>query len=72
MPLPALMVRVILGIIFIALLAVSSSAVEEMPSKQILILASYNPGLKWTDSISNEIVKQLSIENFDQLFNRNI
>ncbi|MDD4094396.1 MAG: hypothetical protein PHF94_07255, partial [Methanothrix sp.] len=29
--------------------------------KQILILASYNPGLIWTDSIGNEIQNQLSM-----------
>jgi len=38
-----------------------SSALEENTSKQILILASYNPGLRWTDSIGNEIENELFI-----------
>ena len=46
--------------LFITLVA-SSSAFEEESSKQILILASYNPGLRWTDSVGNEIENQLSI-----------
>jgi hypothetical protein len=44
-----------------ALLFAASSAVEESSPKKVLILASYNPGLKWTDSISDGAVNQLSI-----------
>jgi uncharacterized protein YjbI with pentapeptide repeats len=49
-----------LCLLFITL-AASSSAFEEGSSRQILILASYNPGLPWTDSVGNEIKNQLSI-----------
>ena len=48
--------RVILGICMLAvLLSVASSAVEESPPTQVLILASYHPGMKWEDSIDSEI-----------------
>jgi hypothetical protein len=45
----------------ISALVGNSLASEENNSKQILILASYNPGLKWTDSIGSEIESQLSM-----------
>ena len=41
--------------LFVALLSVNSSAVEESHPKQILILASYHPGMKWEDSIDSAI-----------------
>ena len=41
--------------LFVALLSANSSAVEESHPKQILILASYNPGMKWEDSIDSAI-----------------
>jgi hypothetical protein len=55
------LVRFVIGILLIAFLVMDSLAVEDSNSKQILILASYNPGLRWTDSIGNEIENQLSI-----------
>jgi len=55
------MVKFIIGFLLIAFLVTGSLASEEKTSKQILILASYNPGLRWTDSIGREIVNQLSI-----------
>ena len=55
------MIKFITGFLLIAFLVTGSLATEEKTSKQILILASYNPGLRWTDSIGREIVNQLSI-----------
>ncbi len=54
-------IRLIPMMILVFFLIASSSGTEERTSKQILILASYNPGLKWTDSIGSEIENQLSI-----------
>ncbi len=54
------MIRVVVGIFLLASLTTGSLAIED-ESKQILILASYNPGLKWTDSIGSEIENQISI-----------
>jgi len=55
-------IRLDIKICFIlALLIISSCAAKEAASKQILILASYNPGLKWTDSLGDAIEDQLSI-----------
>ena len=55
------LVKFIFGFLLIAFLVTGSLAVEEKTSKQILILASYNPGLRWTDSIGSEIENQLAI-----------
>jgi len=55
------LVKFIIGFLLIAFLVTGSLATEEKTSKQILILASYNPGLRWTDSIGSEIENQLSI-----------
>jgi len=55
------LVKFILGFLLIAFLITGSLAAEEQTSKQILILASYNPGLRWTDSIGSEIENQLAI-----------
>jgi len=33
----------------------ASSTVQESSSKKVLILASYNPGMKWEDEIISEI-----------------
>jgi uncharacterized protein YjbI with pentapeptide repeats/basic membrane lipoprotein Med (substrate-binding protein (PBP1-ABC) superfamily) len=56
-----LIIRMIIGILMVAILVTNSYATEEKSPKQILILASYNPGLRWTDSIGSEIENQLSI-----------
>lgn len=61
MSLRAYMIKFIIGSLLISFLVTGSLAVEEKPFKQILILASYNPGLRWTDSIGSEIENQLSI-----------
>jgi hypothetical protein len=53
--------KLILAFILISAFIANSLANEENSSKQILILASYNPGLKWTDSIGSEIENQLSM-----------
>ncbi|MDQ1282867.1 MAG: hypothetical protein QG666_657, partial [Euryarchaeota archaeon] len=53
--------RLILGFILISAFIANSIANEENNPKQILILASYNPGLVWTDSIGSEIENQLSM-----------
>ena len=45
----------------IAFLVTGSLAAEESTSKQILILASYNLGMKWDDSIISEIEHQFAI-----------
>ena len=55
------LVKFIIGYLLIAFLVTGSLASEEKTSKQILILASYNPGLRWTDSIGSEIENQLAI-----------
>jgi ABC-type uncharacterized transport system substrate-binding protein len=55
------LIRFIIGFLLISFLVTDSIAVEEKTSKQILILASYNPGLRWTDSIGGEIENQLAI-----------
>ena len=55
------LVKFIIGFLLIAFLVTGSLASEEKTSKQILILASYNPGLRWTDSIGSEIENQLAI-----------
>ena len=55
------LIKFIIGFLLIAFLVTNSLAAEEKTSKQILILASYNPGLRWTDSIGSEIENQLSI-----------
>ena len=54
--------RLVLGLCLLFLtLTAQSSALEENTSKQILILASYNPGLQWTDSVGTAIENELSI-----------
>jgi len=54
--------RLVLGLCLLVLaLTTQSSAIGENTSKQILILASYNPGLRWTDSIGTTIENELSI-----------
>ncbi|MDQ1262933.1 MAG: hypothetical protein QG575_2114, partial [Euryarchaeota archaeon] len=55
------LVKFVIGFLLITFLVAGSLAVEEKTSKKILILASYNPGLRWTDSIGTEIENQLSI-----------
>jgi len=59
MCLRAYMLKFIIGFLMIAFLVTDSFAAEENTSPQILILASYNPGLKWTDSQGSEIENQL-------------
>jgi hypothetical protein len=49
--------------LFIALLSANSSAVEESHPKQILVLASYNPGMKWEDSIDSAIRLHFAIND---------
>jgi sigma-B regulation protein RsbU (phosphoserine phosphatase) len=49
--------------LFIALPSANSSAVEEIHPKQILILASYNPGMKWEDSIDSAIRLRFAIKD---------
>jgi len=56
------LIRFIFGVyLLLTILIASSSAVEEDTPKQILIFASYNPGLKWTDSSGSAIESQISI-----------
>ena len=57
----SLMVKLVAVFILILSIITNSLGNEENKSKQILILASYNPGLRWTDSIGSEIENQLSI-----------
>jgi hypothetical protein len=61
MRLRAYMLKFIIGFLLIAFLVTDSLAAEEKTTKQILILASYNPGLRWTDSQGSEIENQLSM-----------
>ena len=63
-----LMKRLCLGSIlsvalFVALLSANSSAVQESHAKQILVLASYNPGMKWEDSIDSAIRLHFAIND---------
>ena len=51
----AYIIKFIIGSLMIAFLITSSLAAEEKPSKQVLILASYHPGMKWEDSIDSAI-----------------
>ncbi|RQW80297.1 MAG: hypothetical protein EHM14_05450, partial [Methanothrix sp.] len=53
----ASLVRIALGFGLMAALiySVSASEVKDNSPKQILILASYNPGMKWEDNIISEI-----------------
>ena len=55
MCLRACITKFIIGILMIAFLVAGSSAAEEKTPKQVLILASYNLGMKWDDSIISEI-----------------
>ena len=53
----ASLARIALGFCLTAALiySVSASEVRDNSPKQILILASYNPGMKWEDNIISEI-----------------
>jgi len=55
------LVKFVIGFILMAFLVMDSLSIEENASKQILILASYNPGLKWTDSSGSTIENEISI-----------
>ena len=46
----AYMTKFIIGLLLIAFLVTCSSATEDKTPKQVLILASYNLGMKWDDS----------------------
>ncbi len=61
MRLRAYMIKFIIGFLLIAFLVTGSLAAEEKTSKQILILASYNLGMKWDDSIISEIKHHFAI-----------
>ena len=54
-------IKFIIGFLLIAFLVTDSLAAEEKTSKQILILASYNLGMKWDDSIISEIKHHFAI-----------
>jgi len=49
--------------LFVALLSANSSAIEESHPKQILILASYHPGMKWEDSIDSAVRLHFAMHN---------
>jgi ABC-type uncharacterized transport system substrate-binding protein len=51
---------IIASLLIASLIAVSQSAEDSSP-KQVLILASYNLGMKWDDSIISEIKHQFAI-----------
>jgi len=54
--------RLALGLCLLVLaLTTQSSVIGENTSQQILVLASYNSGLRWTDSIGTAIENELSI-----------
>jgi hypothetical protein len=61
MCLRAYMITFCIPFLLIVFLVTGSSAAEEKTSKQILILASYNLGMKWDDSIISEIKHQFAI-----------
>ena len=61
MCLRACITKFIIGLLMIAFLVAGSSAAEEKTPKQVLILASYNLGMKWDDSIISEIKHQFAI-----------
>ena len=55
-------IRIMLGILLlIPLLSATCSAISPGPAKQVLILASYHPGMKWEDSIDDAIKLRLAI-----------
>jgi uncharacterized protein YjbI with pentapeptide repeats/ABC-type uncharacterized transport system substrate-binding protein len=55
-------IRIMLGILLlIPLLSATCSAISPGPAKQVLILASYHPGMKWEDSIDGAIKLRLAI-----------
>ena len=57
-------IRALIGICLItALLSTSSFSKETSHPKQILVLASYNPGMKWEDSIDSAIRLHFAINN---------
>jgi len=57
----AYMIKFTIGLLLIAFLVAGSSAAEDKTPKQVLILASYNLGMKWDDSIISEIKHQFAI-----------
>src|SRR5512136_2710027 len=61
MHLRSYMIKFSVAFLLIAFLVTGSPAVEEKTAKQILILASYNLGMKWDDSIISEIKHQFAI-----------
>ena len=61
MCLKACKIKIIIGLLLLAFLAMDSLAAEEETSKQVLILASYNLGMKWEDSIISEIRHRFAV-----------
>ena len=56
-----LLVKMVIGFLLVTFLTTGSFGVEDKSSKQILILASYNLGMKWDDSIISEIKHHFAI-----------